>query len=69
MSLDPLLRWLEQHINLEAKPSAGRTDGLTLDPIRAVLRMLGNPHEDVPAIHVTGRETRGRSCGHHAQLV
>jgi len=69
MSLDPLLRWLEQHINLESKPSAGRTEGLSLDPIRGVLRMLGNPHEDVPAIHVTGTNGKGSTSHLTARIL
>lgn len=59
MKLAPLLRWLDSLINVEAKPTAGSVGGLTLDNIKALLALLGDPQGDVPAIHVTGTNGKG----------
>lgn len=55
------LEWLNASINLnKAKsPIAGKTKELTLAPMRELLAMLGNPHTDAPAIHVTGTNGKG----------
>lgn len=57
------LSWLEGYINLgkskTAAPAAGRTKDLTLAPMYELLSLLGNPHKDAPAIHVTGTNGKG----------
>jgi dihydrofolate synthase/folylpolyglutamate synthase len=50
--------WLDRHVNLEAI-SARRVDTPSLDRIRALIEVLGSPHEEYPAVHVTG--TNGKT--------
>ena len=57
MDLTEARAYLEAHVNLEA--TAGRVEGLSLDRIRALLAALGDPHRDVPVIHVTGTNGKG----------
>jgi dihydrofolate synthase / folylpolyglutamate synthase len=51
------LRYLDQHINLEAV--AGRIEGLSLDRIRALMATLGDPQRNYPSIHITGTNGKG----------
>ena len=57
MSYDRALRHLDRHVNLEAK--AGRWEGLSLDRIRALTNVMGDPHLAYPVIHVTGTNGKG----------
>ena len=51
------LRYLDEHINLEAV--AGRIEGLSLDRMRALMEILGDPQRNYPCIHVTGTNGKG----------
>jgi dihydrofolate synthase / folylpolyglutamate synthase len=51
------LAWLDRHINLEA--NAGRPKGASLDRMRDIARILGDPHEAYSAIHLTGTNGKG----------
>jgi dihydrofolate synthase/folylpolyglutamate synthase len=53
--------YLDGHINLEktAAISAGHGEGLSLDRIRGVVDVLGDPQHDYPVIHVTGTNGKG----------
>jgi dihydrofolate synthase / folylpolyglutamate synthase len=53
--------YLDDHINLEktAAISAGHVEGLSLDRMRRVVEVLGDPQHDYPVIHLTG--TNGKS--------
>ncbi len=51
------LRFLNGHINLEA--TAGRIHGLSLDAVRRLLAAMGDPQDDVRALHVTGTNGKG----------
>lgn len=51
------LRFLDEHINLEAK--AGRWEGLSLDRMRALVHVMGDPHRAYPVVHVTGTNGKG----------
>lgn len=64
MTLERELRWLDSHVSLEATklPKAGATDGLSNDRILALLRLLGDPHLDAPAIHITGTNGKGSTA-------
>ncbi len=49
-----------QHINLEAdKAVAGKVEGLKLDNMRELCRVLGDPQHDQPTVHVTGTNGKG----------
>ncbi|MCD9623224.1 bifunctional folylpolyglutamate synthase/dihydrofolate synthase [Rhabdothermincola salaria] len=51
------LRFLDRHINHEA--TAGRISGLSLDPMRALVEVLGDPQQAYPVIHLTGTNGKG----------
>jgi dihydrofolate synthase/folylpolyglutamate synthase len=51
------LRYLDRHINLEAK--AGRWEGLSLAHIRAAMAAMGEPQATYPVVHVTGTNGKG----------
>ncbi|MBI2703858.1 MAG: bifunctional folylpolyglutamate synthase/dihydrofolate synthase [Actinobacteria bacterium] len=61
MTYDEALRYLDEHVNLEkaAAIAAGRVEGLSLDTMRAVLGVLGDPQESYPVIHLTGTNGKG----------
>jgi len=70
LSLDRQLQWLNDQVNLEKQglPSAGRTDDLSVEPMLQLLALLGDPHLDAPAIHLTGTNGKG-STAHLTSLL
>lgn len=56
-SYDEALAWLESHVDLERTAGASRTP--TLEPVRAALAALADPHRDYPSVHVTGTNGKG----------
>jgi dihydrofolate synthase/folylpolyglutamate synthase len=53
---------LDEHINLEATldgPKAGAVHGLSLDRMRGIVEVLGDPQASAPVIHVTGTNGKG----------
>ncbi|MGZ0229645.1 MAG: hypothetical protein ACKVKO_06785, partial [Acidimicrobiales bacterium] len=50
------LAFLDRHINLEATKgiAAGHSDGLSLDSMRSLMVLLGDPQTDISAVHLTG---------------
>ncbi|MGY6500377.1 MAG: bifunctional folylpolyglutamate synthase/dihydrofolate synthase [Acidimicrobiales bacterium] len=57
MNYREALAWLDRHINLEA--NAGRPKGASLDRMRELSRILGDPHEAYPSVHITGTNGKG----------
>ena len=57
MNLSTALRYLDQHTNLEA--TAGRAEGLSLDRMRRLVDVLGDPQQAYPVIHITGTNGKG----------
>ncbi len=57
MNYREALAWLDKHINLEA--NAGRPQGASLDRMREIARVLGDPQQAYPAIHLTGTNGKG----------
>ena len=57
MNLNAALRYLDQHTNLEA--TAGRAEGVSLDRMRQLVAVLGDPQASYPVIHVTGTNGKG----------
>jgi len=53
------LEHLHALTNYEVIPRAGRIDGLSLSPMRAVMASLADPQESYPVIHVTGTNGKG----------
>jgi dihydrofolate synthase/folylpolyglutamate synthase len=58
MDFQQALSYLDSHINLEAT-NLGRRDVPTLDRIRALSHLMGDPHLAYPVIHVTGTNGKG----------
>ena len=57
--------YLDRHINLEATarpPSAGAVHGLSLDRMRGLVEVLGDPQHAAPLIHVTGTNGKGSTA-------
>ncbi len=57
MNYREALAWLDRHINLEA--NAGRPQGASLERMRQIAQVLGDPHQAYPAIHLTGTNGKG----------
>jgi len=53
---------LDDLINHELFPRAGRVAGLSIEPTQRLMGMLGDPHEAYPVIHVTGTNGKGSSA-------
>lgn len=63
MDLREALAWLDRRIDHETAASsgiaAGRVEGLSLEPMRQLMALLGDPQLDVPVIHLTGTNGKG----------
>ena len=71
MNYAEAVQYLESHVDLAGSrgdrfavtlPDAGHTDGLSLDPVKALLEALGNPHEAYRTIHITGTNGKGSTA-------
>jgi dihydrofolate synthase/folylpolyglutamate synthase len=63
LDLDKALHYLDEHINLEVLTGvAGRVEGLSLDRMRRVVEVLGDPQRDYPVIHLTGTNGKGSTA-------
>jgi dihydrofolate synthase / folylpolyglutamate synthase len=56
--LDDALAWLDSHIDFESKMPSRRALP-TLDRMRALATLLGDPQESIPSVHVTGTNGKG----------
>ncbi len=62
MNYQKSLDWLDSHLDHESMPSgvvAGRVDGLSLEPMRHMMSLLGDPQNEIPSIHITGTNGKG----------
>lgn len=57
MKLATALAYLDRHINLEA--TAGHVEGLSLEKMRSLVAVLGDPQTAYPVIQVTGTNGKG----------
>jgi dihydrofolate synthase/folylpolyglutamate synthase len=57
-------RWLDGHLDLEAGASvtAGVVDDLSLDRMRSLVGVLGDPQQAYPVIHLTGTNGKGSTA-------
>jgi len=64
LDFDEAEAYLDDHINLEktAAISAGHVEGLSLDRMRRVVEVLGDPQLDYPVIHLTGTNGKGSTA-------
>ena len=60
MNYTESLRFLDRHINLEA--TAGDIHGLSLDQMRMLASVLGDPQESFKVIHITGTNGKGSTA-------
>ena len=60
MALPEALEWLDGHVNLEA--TAGRVHGLSLERMRSLAGLLGDPQGDFPSLHITGTNGKGSTA-------
>ena len=55
--------WLDGHLNLESgRVTAGVVDGLSLDRMRSLVGVLGDPQAAYPVIHLTGTNGKGSTA-------
>jgi dihydrofolate synthase/folylpolyglutamate synthase len=59
VSLEQAMAYLDEHINLEKMLAGERATAPTLERIRELLGLLGDPQHQYPVIHVTG--TNGKT--------
>ena len=65
MEFPEAVAYLDRHINLEATvegPRAGAVHGLSLDRMRGLMDVLGDPQHAAPMIHVTGTNGKGSTA-------
>ncbi len=62
--------WLDSHLDLEtgATPTAGVVDDLSLDRMRSLVAVLGDPQTAYPVIHLTGTNGKG-STGRMVEVI
>jgi dihydrofolate synthase / folylpolyglutamate synthase len=61
LQLPDALAWLDRHLDRETLPSiaAGDTGELSLESMRHLCRLLGDPQTAYPVVHVTGTNGKG----------
>jgi dihydrofolate synthase / folylpolyglutamate synthase len=66
--LDGALEWLDSHIDFESKMPSRRALP-TLDRMRALMTLLGDPQESIPSVHVTGTNGKGSTSAMVTSLM
>ncbi|MDW3180194.1 MAG: Mur ligase family protein [Acidimicrobiia bacterium] len=67
MSFTDALRYLDRHINLEAR--AGYFEDLSLNSMERLMDLSGDPHKAFRSIHVTGTNGKGSTATMIARLM
>ncbi len=67
MSFTEALRFLDRHINLEAR--AGFFEDLSLNSMERLMELSGDPHRAFRSIHVTGTNGKGSTATMIARLL
>lgn len=60
-AIDDALAWLDAHIDHESKTPSRRSLP-TLDRMRELVRLLGDPEQAYPAVHLTGTNGKGSTA-------
>jgi dihydrofolate synthase/folylpolyglutamate synthase len=60
--------WLDSHVDLESNMPR-RRDVPTLDRMRALTSLLGEPQESIPSIHITGTNGKGSTTAMATALL
>jgi dihydrofolate synthase/folylpolyglutamate synthase len=60
VDLPAALDYLDRHINLEA--TAGKVEALSLDRMRTLVSVLGDPQHAYPVVHLTGTNGKGSTA-------
>ena len=66
---DEALQWLQGHYNLEQHLGRDETTPPSLERMHLLMELLGNPHRDIPAIHVTGTNGKGSTTRMLVELI
>jgi dihydrofolate synthase/folylpolyglutamate synthase len=67
VDLADALAYLAEHENLEA--TAGRVHGLSLDRMRRLVGVLGDPQDAAPVVHITGTNGKGSTARFTSALL
>ena len=63
------LDWLQGHYNLEKNLGGDETTAPSLERMTILMELLGNPHKDIPAVHVTGTNGKGSTSRMLVELI
>lgn len=66
---DEALQWLQRHYNLEKNLGNDDTTAPSLERMNLLMELLGNPHKDIPAIHITGTNGKGSTSRMLVELI
>jgi dihydrofolate synthase/folylpolyglutamate synthase len=66
--LDAALAWLDSHIDFESNMPSRRALP-TLDRMRALMAVLGDPQDAIPSVHVTGTNGKGSTSAMVSALL
>jgi dihydrofolate synthase/folylpolyglutamate synthase len=69
MEYDEALTWLEGRYNLEQKLGGADVPPPTLDRMRALVEMMGDPQDAAPVIHLTGTNGKGSTSRMISELL
>lgn len=72
MDIVEALAWLDTHLDHESSSvgvAAGRVEGLGLATMRELVGLLGDPQDEVPAIHLTGTNGKGSTAAIVSSLL
>lgn len=62
-TLEEAVAFLDEHVDLEKSTGiAGRVAGLSLDTMRVVAEVLGNPEQAYPVVHISGTNGKGSTA-------
>jgi len=69
MNYKQALRYLESFIDYEKLSSYSYDRSFNLERIKNFLKLLGNPHLDLKAIHIAGTKGKGSTCAFCAYIL